>query len=85
MSVGHSDSESRMGTQESVFFFKQTPMIRIQVVHSLDTCVLEVGELSLSSHHLEQPHPNSSRAVFLIPLCVLGSALDFVKILVLIQ
>lgn len=67
------------------FFFKQTPMIRIQVVHSLDTCVLEVGELSLSSHHLEQPHPNSSRAVFLIPLCVLGSALDFVKILVLIQ
>lgn len=67
------------------FFLKQTLMIGIQVVHSLDTCVLEVGELSLSSHHLEQLHPNSSRAVFLIPLCVLGSALDFVKILVLIQ
>lgn len=83
MSVGHSDSESRMGTQESVFFFKQTPMIRIQVVHSLDTCVLEVGEL-ISSTYLEQPHPSLLEQCSNIPLCV-GSALDFVKILVLIQ
>ena len=60
-------------------------MIGIQVVHSLNTCVLEVGELSLSFPHLEQLHQNSSRAVFLIPWCVLGSALDFVKMLVLIQ
>ena len=60
MSVGRSDP----GT---CIFLKQTLlMIGIQVVHSLDTCVFEVGELSLSSHHLEQLHPNSSRAVFLM-------------------